>query len=438
MKDFLKVAIRNVGRNRRRSFITIVTIFLGVLVVSGIRGLLNGFQGEIRSSLTRKIHGDLQVHKKGYQDAVDNDPYKILIPDLASLEKQIHIPELIATAPRLRVFGLLNHQKSQLTTPVMIVGIDSKRELEVCPRLEQAVQSGSVLDSSKEVRSQAVEDDELEEAPPIGTALPEVAPKAQGQNGIMVTPSLMRGMGAEIGDELVVLIQDKNNMQQAVVVHLVGVVDYAMPTAASKIAWMDFTTLREAAGLKEGATELALRIKEGADVNEIRGRLTGAVDSSLIVETWEELGGFFKDVMGLQNLVFSAILAIVFTIVISGIVNTSLMTVMERTREIGTLMALGYRRHQIMSLFLIEFAAIGVAGGIAGLTAASVLLAILGKHGIIFALPGQTTPTVIYPYATVFFLVSVLGLAILAALLAGIVPAYRASRMRPVEALRAN
>ncbi|MCB0418092.1 MAG: ABC transporter permease, partial [Bdellovibrionales bacterium] len=301
-----------------------------------------------------------------------------------------------------------------------------------------AVQSGSVLDSSKEVRSQAVEDDELEEAPPIGTALPEVAPKAQGQNGIMVTPSLMRGMGAEIGDELVVLIQDKNNMQQAVVVHLVGVVDYAMPTAASKIAWMDFTTLREAAGLKEGATELALRIKEGADVNEIRGRLTGAVDSSLIVETWEELGGFFKDVMGLQNLVFSAILAIVFTIVISGIVNTSLMTVMERTREIGTLMALGYRRHQIMSLFLIEFAAIGVAGGIAGLTAASVLLAILGKHGIIFALPGQTTPTVIYPYATVFFLVSVLGLAILAALLAGIVPAYRASRMRPVEALRAN
>ncbi|MCB0404751.1 MAG: ABC transporter permease [Bdellovibrionales bacterium] len=438
MKDFLKVAVRNVGRNRRRSFITIVTIFLGVLVVSGIRGLLNGFQGEIRSSLTRKIHGDLQIHKKGYQDAVDNDPYKILIPDVAALEKEIQIPELIATAPRLRVFGLLNHQKSQKTTPVMIVGIDSKRELAVCPRLEQAVQAGTVLDSSQEIRSEAIEDDELTEAPPIGTTLSEDAPKAQGQNGIMLTPSLVRGMGAEIGDELVVLIQDKNNMQQAVVVHLVGVVDYAMPTAASKIAWMDFTTLRRAAGLTEGATELALRTQEGADVNEIRDRLTRALDPSLVVETWEELGGFFKDVMGLQNLVFSVILTIVFTIVISGIVNTSLMTVMERTREIGTLMALGYRRRQIMSLFLIEFAAIGVAGGIAGLTAATILLGLLGKKGIIFALPGQTTPTIIYPYATVFFLVSVLGLAIFAALLAGIVPAYRASRMRPVDALRAN
>lgn len=438
MRDFLKVAIRNVGRNRRRSLITIFTIFLGVLVVSGIRGLLNGLQGELRSSLTRKIHGDLQVHRKGYQDAMDNNPYKILVPGLSALEDRLKIPEVEATAPRLRVFGLLNHQKSQTTTPVMIVGIDSQRELAVCPRLASAVQLGSVLDSSKEVGSQAAEEEVLEEAPPLGTVRKANAPKAKGQNQLLVTPALLRGLGAELGDELVVLVQDRQNMQQAVVVQLTGVVDYAMPMAAGKLAWMDFTTLQNVTGVKDEATELAIRLKDGVDVDAIKAKLVPNVDPALLIETWEELGGFFKDVMGLQNLIFSAILVIVFSIVISAIVNTSLMTVMERTREIGTLMALGYRRKQLILLFLIEFAAIGVAGGVTGLTAAGTMLLVLGKTGITLALPGQTTKTVLYPYTTVSYLAMVLGLAVLAALLAGIVPAYRASRMRPVDALRAN
>ena len=66
--DLIKVAIRNVSRNRRRTFITILTVFLGVVVSTATRGLLNGLQAEIRSNLTRKMHGDLQVHKRGYQD----------------------------------------------------------------------------------------------------------------------------------------------------------------------------------------------------------------------------------------------------------------------------------------------------------------------------------------------------------------------------------
>jgi len=142
-----------------------------------------------------------------------------------------------------------------------------------------------------------------------------------------------------------------------------------------------------------------------------------------------------RDAMRLQNAVFAVVLGIVFIIVIAAIVNTSLMTVMERTREIGTLMALGYKRRHILLLFLAESAAIGLGGGVTAMALAGGLLAWLGARGIPFTLPGQTVSTVIFPVASASFLVLALLLAVASAVVAAFVPAYSASRMKPVEAL---
>jgi putative ABC transport system permease protein len=142
--------------------------------------------------------------------------------------------------------------------------------------------------------------------------------------------------------------------------------------------------------------------------------------------------------MNLQNVIFNLVLLIVFSIVISAIVNTSLMTVMERTREIGTLMALGYRRFHITLQFLIESAVIGLIGGLTGMALAIAILFVLNKHGLAFALPGQSVTTVLYPTIKVAFLAKVFLLALSSALGASFIPAYRASKMKPVQALTTN
>ncbi|MBI4405715.1 MAG: outer membrane lipoprotein-sorting protein [Deltaproteobacteria bacterium] len=415
-----------------------MTVFIGCVVVSGTRGLLNGLQDEIRSSLTRKMHGDIQIHKKGYQDSIESNPYKILVPyEETILNKIRSVPSVEEIAPRLRIFGMLNHQKSQTTTPVMVVGIDSNTELTVCPRIKQVVRKGQMLDSSKEHFDKNPEDESLDEAKGLEGPAPLTSVKSQNHHQIVITPSLQRGMGAEIGDEMVLLIADKNNMQQAIIAHLVGIMDYAMIGAASKMAWMDFTTLQKTAGIPKQASELVLSIKAGTLADEEKQKVEQVISSDLIAETWLEIGGLFRDVMALQNMVFSIVLFIVFSIVISAIVNTSLMTVMERTREIGTLMALGYRRVHILTLFLTEFAIIGFAGGVSGLVVGSSLIAWLHQKGVPFTVPGQAFSTVLYPRVHLAFLFLVLCLAVLAALVAGIIPAYRASRMRPVQALSA-
>lgn len=441
MRDLIKVAIRNVGRNKRRTAITMLTVFIGCFVSAGTRGLLNGLQGEIRSGLTRKLHGDLQIHKQGYQDSMETNPFKNLIPfDNTALKTLQERTLVTAAAPRLKVMALLNHQKSQTSTPVMVTAIDSRFEHEVCPRFAQSITQGQMLDSTAETSTQAAADDNLEEATGLDESKPvsldaQPSPKATGHHQILVTASMMRGFGAQIGDEVVLLISDKNNMQQAMIAQISGVVDVAMPGANPRLAWVDLNTLSQTLGLKNEVSEVALRVKDEASYNEAAQQVREVVSKNWVVETWLELGGFLRDAMALQDVIFSAVLVILFTIVISAIVNTSLMTVMERTREIGTLMALGYRRKHIMLLFLAEAAVIGISGGFIGLAGVIIAMTYLSQAGLTFVLPGQSIATVLYPYVTPSFLCLVLGLAVFAALGASIVPAYRASRMKPVDAL---
>jgi len=433
VNDLIKVAIRNVARNKRRTMITVLTVFLGVVVSIATRGLLDGLQNEIRSNLTRKLHGDLQIHKRGYQDSLESQPYKLLMPS--------PILDLgVSQAPRLKVMAMLNHQKSQTTTPVMITGIDSRTENEVCPRLADAVQLGSMLDSSREIPPGRAAEEELTAAEGLNAAGSSLAAasKAQGFQQIMLTPSLQRGLGAAIGDELIVLAADKDNMQQAIVVRLVGIVDVAIPGAAARMAWMDLLSLQKALNVEGYASEIAVRIPDDRDVDAEKGRMQALVSQDHIVETWRDLGGFLRDSMAVQDVIFTAIVAIMFAIVIASIVNTSLMTVMERTREIGTLMALGYRRRHILFMFLMESASIGGLGGLSGLLVGVSLVRLFNLNGLLITLPGQAVSTTLYPTVSVPFVILIFALAITAALVAGFVPAYRASHMKPVEALSAT
>lgn len=443
-KDLLIVAIRNVGRNRRRTLITIFTVFIGVLVATGVRGLLNGLQGEIKGGLIRKMNGDLQIHKNGYQDSVDPNPWKLLVPATDDAIAGIlnapgpggAKPFIAGASPRLRVMGLINHQKTQTTTSVGVIGFDSRKELAVCSRLPEAIQSGKVLDSSLEEPTTMAAEEDLTEATGLGSAPQKgSAPRATGRHQIMLSPQLMRGMKAEIGDEVVVLMQDKDNMQQAIVVNISGVVDYGVPGAGGRMAWMDLTTLQDALGVKGQSSEIALRTADGIPVAAAKTALQKSVPTDQIVETWADLAGFIRDALAIQDMVFASVIVIVFTIVIAAIANTSLMTVMERTREIGTLMALGYRRKHILLLFLGESAFIGMAGGIVGILAGSILLFILRTKGIQMNLPGQAVPVLLRPEASASYRAFVFVMAVFAALISGLLPAWRASKMKPVEAL---
>jgi putative ABC transport system permease protein len=113
------------------------------------------------------------------------------------------------------------------------------------------------------------------------------------------------------------------------------------------------------------------------------------------------------------------------------------MNVLERVREIGTMMALGIRRGNILALFVMEGAFLGALGAFLGLLLGFIIVSVAARFGIRIPAPGSSIKFVLYPFLTPSFIIQSFVLTSLGAAAVSFWPAYRASRMRPVEALAA-
>jgi putative ABC transport system permease protein len=113
-----------------------------------------------------------------------------------------------------------------------------------------------------------------------------------------------------------------------------------------------------------------------------------------------------------------------------------LMSVFERVREIGTLLAVGVRRRQVMGLFIIEGALLGVLGGVTGVLLGKVILALIALKGIPLQLASTSATSLLRPAVSIKWTLGALVVAVIGAVLAAMWPAFRASRLNPVDALR--
>jgi putative ABC transport system permease protein len=182
-------------------------------------------------------------------------------------------------------------------------------------------------------------------------------------------------------------------------------------------------------------TEYALAVKPIERADEVRDRVQAALGPDYEVHTWSQLFPFVKSITATQDFIFSIVSGVFLTVVLLGIVNAMLMSVLERTREIGTMLAVGMRRRQIIQLFLAEGFVIGLLGGALGLAVGMIAVLWLNKTGIPLPAPGATVASVIRPFVSQRYLLAALIGTPLGASLATLWPAWRASRLRPVEAL---
>jgi putative ABC transport system permease protein len=176
-----------------------------------------------------------------------------------------------------------------------------------------------------------------------------------------------------------------------------------------------------------------------AEISPMRARLTAALaqhEPKLAVLTWAELSPYYRDVMKLQDSVLGFVVGIIFVLVVAGVVNSMLMSVFERTREIGTLMSIGFRRRRIMALFLMEATVLSTIASFVGAIAGAALIAIANHHGLAFYIPAVGDVLNRPELSAVYIVIACVG-ASAGGIAGGLLPALRASRLRPIEALRA-
>jgi ABC-type lipoprotein release transport system permease subunit len=182
-------------------------------------------------------------------------------------------------------------------------------------------------------------------------------------------------------------------------------------------------------------TELAVAVAPGYRSDEVAERLRAALGPDFEVFGWEQLIPEIADVNMRQRQVLGVVAALLMTLVVFGIVNTMLMCVRERIREIGTMTALGMRPSQVLALFIEEALLIGMVGGAGGFAIGVAVSAFLGRIGIPL---GSTSPLLadgLRPAFDLGYAVFVMGGSALVAAAAGFAPAYKAARLKPVDAL---
>lgn len=423
MKTLLKLAFRNVFRFKRRTVITFSAVSLGLAILIISLSLMNGIDKQSINNIVNSEVSHLKLFSKGYYEKKDDLPMDITIQKPADIQKLLTQSPLVKESESRIQFaaGLI---KGMDELPCIGIAIQPNRN----PRLFNIKQS-------------MVEGEWLE---------------PQDQK-VLLGKNLAEDIGIKVGDvltiRLIVSSAEENFSWNAIDVEVKGIFDTGNPNVDSSYLLIPLHVAQEGLSMGDSVTEIAVRLT--LEATDMRGldKEMARLDSMLRnkqpgVEaySWKELAGTFLAISKMKTKNSSMIILIMLFIASMGIVNTMLMAVFERTREIGMLSAMGMKKWEIKLLFIFEGAFIGVMGSILACILGGLVSWYLEVKGMSISMVGDTMQkltSAVYPVKNVFYadltvgvlaLTFILGTAV--SIVASYYPAKRAAEMSPVKALR--
>ena len=399
------MAIRNVGRNKRRSLLTGVTIVLGVTAITVMNGFIAGVQRQMTEDVVLSRTGALQVHKAGYVGNIEASPLRLNMPyDPALLARIRAVPGVTGVTGRIQFQGLVSNGTSQ--TMFVGRGVDLEREKDACPNADLEVRQG-------------------------GTPL-----RPGDGRRVLVGFELGESFGTTVGKTITLQSSSPGGRTNAVDLEVKGLTVSNLPFENKRVATVSLETAQALLGLEGRVTEYAVAVEDLGRLEPVRLALQRELGDAYEVHAWGDLQPLLRDIINRQRVIFAVIAVVLFLIVLTGIINTMLMSVFERVREIGTLLAVGVRRSQVMGLFMLEAIVLGFGGALTGALLGKAVVTGFALRGIQISISGASRPQVLRPEASVAFLAGAVVLALVGALVASAWPAWRASRLNPVDALR--
>ena len=400
--DF-RLALRNILRQQRRSMIAIAAIGFGVVAMMLSAGYIEWVFWANREVAINQL-GHLQVSRPRYHEEGQANPMAFLLPDTApALDALERLPGVRSVSPRLTFSGLLSHGDSTLS--FIGEGVD--------PAKDPSTHNLAIVD---------------------GRPLSADDPK-----GILIGTGLAANLGVKRSDKVVLLANTASGGINAVEVHVRGL-------ASTSLKAYDDTMLRVPI-----VTARALLRTRGAHLWVVGLKNTGQTSTVLAlirqnpifkgyeVVPWTQLADFYNKTVALFSRQMGVVKSIIAVIIVLSISNTMTMSVMERTLEIGTAMALGVRRRRILGLFILEGALLGAIGGLIGMTLGYLLASAISAIGIPMPpAPGMSRGFVAAILITPQIIWEALLIAISTTVIASIYPAWRASKLIIVDALRHN
>jgi ABC-type lipoprotein release transport system permease subunit len=399
---YLKLAWRNIWRNSRRTLITQFALIVALSLMIACSGLTWGLVKQMERNATLLGPGELQIHRPGYLD--DRSIYRVIDHPhtlIATLEQSG-----VKAASRLHGFGLVSHGENSSGTQVL--GIDPVKETTVT-EFHKHLFKGSFLQQAKDV---------------------------------LLGKKIAVTLDAVIGDELVIVTQAADGSIGNDLYRVAGILKGISEEIDRSTVMMSLADFRSLFSLHDVATEIALRRNDATeDLTLIRNRIKLAVPDQE-VKTWKEIFPAVSDMLELTDASIYILLTIIYLAGSLIMLNTMLMSVFERIKELGIMMAIGFRPMQVLLLIFLETFFLTLCGALMGLACGVSLSLYLTYYGLdltsitegfsfvgIAAEPHWFAVTTFNTVCPPFIFLFVLSL------LAVIYPAIKASLLKPVDAL---
>jgi len=414
MTFLINIAFKNMFRNKLRTIVSILAIAFAVMVIVFTRGLIDGMIGDTYSLYIHYDTGHIKIIDEEYEQkekllslnytvkGLENKSLSEMQADLSEMEG------IEMVIPRLK-FGAAVSTEEELVQ-MLAWGVDGAKELKFT-NLERELSQGRMVEP--------------------------------GQREVVMGSELLKKINRSVGEKVTMVYTTAFSSFQGATFEIVGEIQSNLPLLNEQVVFMPIDTAQNLLYLNDEATELLLVTEDrelaGEFLPQVRNYLSQGGGNNYLAQSWKE-GNTFIQLLEVSETIYNFIY--LFLVLLSSIVviNTLVMIVKERTQEIGMMSALGLKSREILQLFILEGSAMAVIGSFLGALGGGALNYYLAGVGFDYSAAFEDIDVlmnpVIYPTYKVEHMLFAFAIGVVVTTLTAIIPARRAAKLEPTEALR--
>lgn len=331
MNEYLKLAWRNIWRNKRRTLITAASIFFAIFFALIMRGFQLGSYSNMIDNAVKLYSGHIQVHAEGYSDNRSiNNTLQMNDELMEVLKSNENIKRVV---PRLESFAL--GSSGPKTKGVMVMGVDPQKQ-DKMSKLSEKIIEGSYFEA--------------------------------GESATIIGEKLSEYLQLGVNDTIVLLSQGYHGTTAAGKYQIKGIVKIPKPDLDNKMVYLPLSTSQQMYYAFDRLTTLSLNLHDNDQLDETVSELENELsEEDYEVRSWREIMPELVQQIESDNASGWLLLLILYIIILFGVFGTVMMMIAERKREFGVMIAVGMHKFKLAIIVTLEMMFIGLLGLLAGI-----------------------------------------------------------------------